>query len=51
MNEWIEKISKWVCERELNFITELIDDLLPEYKNEQWFLDFLDGLNKQSVRG
>lgn len=35
----------------LNKVEEIVDKVLAEsFKNKQWFLNYLDELNKQSVR-
>jgi hypothetical protein len=53
MIEWImlEWIHKKICKAYINKIRSFIDTSLElGYGNEQWFLNFLDELNKESVR-
>lgn len=53
MIEWImlEWLHKQMCKSHINRIRNFIDlSLELGYGNEQWFLNFLDELNKESVR-
>ena len=53
MNEWnmLEWVHKQICKIYINKIKLFIDTSLElGYGNEQWFLNFLDELNKESVR-
>lgn len=51
MKNLIDSLYKVLCKETINAVTETIDDIIAAgLQNEQWFLDFLDELNKQSVR-
>lgn len=51
MKNLIDSLYKVLCKETIDTITETIDDIITAgLQNEQWFLDFLDELNKQSVR-
>ena len=53
MIEWdmLEWVHKQLCRAYINKIKLFIDTSVElGFENEQWFLDFLDDLNKESVR-
>lgn len=51
MKELTEQLCKLLCKETISAVTEAIDSVIEcGLKDEQWFLDFLDELNKQSVR-
>lgn len=51
MKNLINLLYKMLCKETIDAVTETIDDIIAAgLQNEQWFLDFLDELNKQSVR-
>ena len=51
MKKLTEQLCKMLCKETIDAVKETVDDMIEYgFKNEQWFLDFLDELNKQSIR-
>lgn len=51
MKKLTEQLFKILCKETVDTVEEMINDGIElGFQNEQWFLDFLDKLNKQSVR-
>lgn len=50
MKNLTERLCKMLCEETIDTVKETIDTMIESgFKNEQWFLDFLDDLNELST--
>lgn len=45
-----KQLAEWSVEKALEYIEALVEKLAEDFKNEQFFLDFLDALNKISIK-